>query len=109
MLNKYRFPHACLANGGTAEILGSVDAELELGEFACQASLIVVKDLAVDCLLGLDILRTHPTMSRLLKRLENIRNTSDNTSSSELESEIELDWGQLHQNQITKKTNTKHR
>ena len=58
------------------QILGSVDVELELGEFACHATLIVVKDLivAVDCLFGLDIRRTHPTMSRLLKKLENIRN-----------------------------------
>ena len=35
------------------------------------------------------ILCTHPTMSRVLKRLENIRNTSDNTSSCEKDSEVE--------------------
>ena len=70
-----------------------MNADLELGEFACRATIIVVKDLAVDCLLGLDILRTHPTMSRLLKRLKNIRNISENTSSSEIESEVE--WEQV--------------
>ena len=97
-LKKYFFPHACLANGGTAEIFGAVDADLELREFACQASLIVVKDLAVDCLLGLYILHTHPKTSRLLKRLENIRNTSVNTSSSEIESEVK--WEQVIPSEI---------
>ena len=88
-LKKYHHPHACLANGGTAKILGSIIVNLSLGSFSCKATLIVIQDLAVDCLLGLDVIRSHPTMSRLLKRLENLRETNEPTSSDDIESENE--------------------
>ena len=61
------------ANGGAAEIIGSIIVDVTLGNFTFRATLIVEQDLAVDCLLGLDVIRSHPTMSRLLKRLENLR------------------------------------
>ena len=83
-LRKYHDQHACLANGGTAKILGSTIVDLSLGSFSCKATLFVVQDLAVDCLLGLDVIRSHPLMSRLLKRLENLRETNDPASSSDI-------------------------
>ena len=83
VMEPYRYPHARMANGGTAEIMGSVLVVLELGDYACETTLIVVKDLAVDCLLGLDVVQSHPKMGRLLRRLERLQGNSETTSSSE--------------------------
>ena len=47
------------ANGSPLDIIGQVSADILLGEFATNQKFIVVRNLAIDCLLGADCLRTH--------------------------------------------------
>jgi len=47
------------ANGSPLDVTGQINADILLGDFATNQKFIVVRNLAIDCLLGADFLRIH--------------------------------------------------